>query len=1128
MNKNRIKKIGLTSSVCLLAFSAGLASAFFLVPGRIKNIVFDDPIAEPAQETHFSKFVTKMMNVIDAESSSKLEGVVGSIKNLKVEWPQNEINLNGSLALEMRSIDDFDFTVDLDMDYNSKHADLGIGYTGRTFYLAYNDFRIKSSYVNTQDVFEKINHLFFNSEVPEGEGLGITVNFDDIIGGLIDGFDINSLMGGSSDGGLGIEFGEEIEVETNKIEAPLTIAMGEGKDPIELGFYLNKETNDIAGISLKHVEIDDFKISGDIDLDIYEGHPVYGFDNSSYEGYNNYKDKNFIEVINYKSWFDDIFNLLNNKKVGLDLDFSVEQDDGTGPVEIGQIAGKIDVDVSKFELPIPKVIDRSTFETTPDVEKSIKRSLDSEENIVEAILDNISAGIDLSVNKEDEHYADLNVTYSEENAYLSFNNDVIKTIMDMETLNYVIDKVSVLIEGKPEETIRKAVRGETKETGLFDFITSSELVTAIKSGVYDGILDVIENISNSETGINLKLNLSSLGLGENAKVELDVACGDNGEMGVIGINCSDIVMKEGIFQLNITSREFEQENISKVLNDKDNYEKMDFAVGVLDQAEQLLDSKKTGFDIQGSLLGEDNLGMSFEGEGQFDFGEKYGFGSINIFNHTNAENPVEKSETHPVKVFVNNTTEDKELNDMKLVYGQNGKLKGKLNVRSLDEMVALIKKVMDQNDRRFQKFLDPLNKMIYESVIGQIISSKDYMRLAKSSFIKSIRQNLNGSCLDISLSKDVFAGFLTEDLTIRVNFKVNGETKNLESLQIIDLHLNDTLGNKIVNFTLKIKDFDDQKLAPLNVNDTYMNFSSIATLLSFAIDTTELNSYHLKAKINADLGKLTLADIELDFYIEVIGEDTRVYGIIPDVPYIIIASNDMNTDVASEFVFEPSKHYDISSDDSIGGYFHILRSEKHNGIFNRNFEQYYYRCTTSAFTDDIMNYLLVCMLDFNVDIVNAIGKIDLKSSSEPVYEEMFTSNGFNYIGDANSSEWDVEMNLDKLTGISVLNQIKAQIYGGKVINEANQEKFYLNKIHANLNVSVFKIEATINLVDINPDAYSWAEQFPGLDVRYEEICDIYKNLSETKKATFDSKNMNNPLVEYAVKKDSSLPTPYSL
>ena len=108
----------------------------------VKNIVFDDPVIEPAQETHFSRFVTKMMNVIDAESNSKLEGIVGNISNLKIEWPQNEITLDGSLALEMRSLDDLDFTFDVDLGYNSKHIDLAVGYTGRTFYLSYNDLNI--------------------------------------------------------------------------------------------------------------------------------------------------------------------------------------------------------------------------------------------------------------------------------------------------------------------------------------------------------------------------------------------------------------------------------------------------------------------------------------------------------------------------------------------------------------------------------------------------------------------------------------------------------------------------------------------------------------------------------------------------------------------------------------------------------------------------------------------------------------------------------------------------------------------------------------------------------------------------------------------------------------------------
>ena len=1128
--KQKIKKWSMRIGVGFIAFAAGLATTFLLVPGRVRNIVFDEPEIEVVEETHFSKFVTRMMNAIDVDSSETMEGVVGSIDELTVEWPQNKIVVDGDLALSMRNLNDFDVTVDLGINYNEKEVELGIGYTGKTFYLALQDLFIKSSYISTQDLMDKVYNLFFNPGVSEDEGLGMSIDFDGVIDSLIGDLDLGSLMSGGGAGGLGLETGEEEDLGNGRVKTPLKISLGEDLEPIELSLILDKNTNDLLGANIGNLAIGDVKISGGLSFEIFKDHQVYGFDSENYIGRRDYKSKNFIEVINYKTWFDDIFNLLNKKAVGIDLNFSADQDDGTGPVNIGQIEGKIDVDASKFNLwdYIPKVINAETFSKDEVVTKDVVRSETGEENVVETILDNLNAGIDLSVGKGDEHYADLNLTYADNSAYLSLNDDVIKAKMDVESLNLLISKISTLVEGEEEDQVRKMLRneeiptGETTSDGLFDFITGSDLVKAIKEGHYEGIIDVLESISNSNDGINLKLNLSSLGLGENSKVELNLDATDNGEKGVTSIKCTDICMDEGIFNLELNTRDYEEETIGKVLADKDNYRPLDFVIGVFDQVSGILDSKQAGFSLEGSLKGSDGLGMSFDGRGQLDYGEKYGFGDINIYNHKNVNNPAEKTETHPVSLYVDNTTNDKQINNMKLCYGPTGKLKGKLSVQSLEDIVGVVKKIIDANDRRFAKFLDPLMKIIRDSVIGKIIASKDYMQLSKETFVKSIYNNLDDSCLDIDLSKDLFAGFVVEDMKIRLNFETKNDSKQLKSLQIIDLKLNETLGNKIVNCTITVEDFDKEKEVPIDLNATYMNFSSLATLLEFAIDTTELNTYHLTADVRVKLGSvLDLVTVKLDFYIEVLGENTRVYGRFIDIPYVLIASNDANADVNTEFLFEPAKHYSATSDDTIGGYFHILRTEDHKGWFDRNFEQYYYRSTSKGFLDNILDYLLGGCLDFKYSIIDTLGGLNLNSSSTPVYENMFNENGFVDVSDASSYGWALDLNLGALTGITAFNTLQATIKGSKV-----GEKSYLNSLEGylpirTLGTDLIQIRANIALVNPVKDPNGWADRCSIVSDRYEKICGIYNSVEdkETWDATYLDKSQKSCTVKLDAKAD---------
>lgn len=1133
--KDLVKKISLRVGIGFLAFASGLAAAFFLVPNRIRDIVFEDPVVEEVPATHFSRFVTKVMDTIDVDKDQKMEGVTGSIDELTIKWPDNKVVIDGSLALEMRNLNDFDVTVDLGVDYNSKKLDLGIGYTGRTFYLALEDLFIKSSYINTMDFFKHLNTLFFNPDVPAEEGLGIELDIDSVIDKVIEGVDLESLMAGMSGGGDGLSIvtGEEVETEDHTILAPISIALGE--EPIEIELYLNKETDDLAGVNLKRVKFGDIEISGKIEFKVFKGHPVYPFTREEYDGRRNYvgEGAQFIEVINYKSWFNDIFDLLNTKKVGLDLNFSVDQDDGTGAVNVGQINGAIDVDASKFVLPIPKVINGDTFSQDKIVKnKVIKRGENGEESVVEEILDNLVAGVDLDVSRAEEKYANLNLTYADQAAYLSLNDAVLKAKMDVQTLNFVIDKVSTLVEGSETEKARKIVRGEKPEEGLFDFITGSELVTAIKGGHYEGIIDVLESISNNGDGLDLVLNLSSLGLGENAKVKLNLDATDNGQKGVTSIVCEDIEMAEGIFNLDLSTRQYKQANIDKVLNVKDDYQDLDFAVGVLDQVSSILDSKKASFNVGGSILGEDRLGMSFDGRGQLDYGERYGFGDLNIYNHKNPDNVEEKTETHPISLYVDNTTDDKEVNDMKLAYGPTKALKGKLSVKSLEDILGVVIGLIEKNDidRRFAKFLDPIVEMIYNSTIGKIISSKDYMKLARQDFVKSIAQNSDGTYLELLLSDQLFAGFVNGDLKIHLNFKVVDDVKQLAGLEIIDLKLSEDLGSKIINLKVDIDEFDSERELPLNLNDTYMNFSSLATLVQFGIDSTELNCYHLTAEVLLNLAVIDVAKLNLDFYIEVDGENTKVYGQFPNIPYIIVASNDAFTDVNSEFLFEPSKHYDAGSSDNIGGYFHIVRNEAHAGILSQTFQQYYYRSTSRGFLDNIVGYLLTSVLDFRYSLIEKIGNINLDTTAGVAdYEHMFQNDGFVYSEPAaGKSKWDVKMNLDKVSGISALKSLDASLSGSVQKNGKGEDRHYLNALDGTLvikaSIVTINVDAKIRLEDIDSSAKSWKDQFPDVDKRFEDICNVYNNMSESEKRTYDSQYLNKPGEEYRIRLDKKTPS----
>ena len=372
--KHSILKWSLRIGTGFLAFASGLAATFFLVPTRVKDLVFDDPVEEKIEETYFSKFVDKITRAIKVESDEKIEGVTGTIENLKIEWPDNYVKVDGSLALGLRSLDDFDVTVDLGVEYNTKSIDLAVGYTGKNFYLAVEDLLLKSSHNNTQDFLAHVKDLFFNPDVPADKGLGIKVDVDSVLDTLLKKFNLESLLSGGLDG-LSLGNFEEIDHD-DYVETPLSVALFPDADPLEVSLYFDKETSFLKGADLKKVAIGDVNISGKVNLNVSEEKTVYGFDDENYVGRRNFKDKKFIEIINYKPWFTNIFTLLNEKTIGLDLDFSVDQIDGEkGPVNIGQLSGGIDVDLSKFNLfdYIPKVIDADLFSKDKVVTREVTK-----------------------------------------------------------------------------------------------------------------------------------------------------------------------------------------------------------------------------------------------------------------------------------------------------------------------------------------------------------------------------------------------------------------------------------------------------------------------------------------------------------------------------------------------------------------------------------------------------------------------------------------------------------------------------------------------------------------------------------------------------------------------------------
>ena len=73
-------------------------------------------------------------------------------------------------------------------------------------------------------------------------------------------------------------------------------------------------------------------------------------------------------------------------------------------------------------------------------------------------------------------------------------------------------------------------------------------------------------------------------------------------------------------------------------------------------------------------------------------------------------------------------------------------------------------------------------------------------------------------------------------------------------------------------------------------------------------------------------------------------------------------------------------------------------------------------------------------------------------------------------------------------------------------------------------IVAIKIDATINLVDINPSANGWEDQYPDIEARFEKIVNIYNGMSESDKTSYNKKYLDIPKNEYKKGIDSSFPS----
>ena len=714
------------------------------------------------------------------------------------------------------------------------------------------------------------------------------------------------------------------------------------------------------------------------------------------------------------------------------------------------------------------------FEDDPYVKKNaIKtRALDTN-NLLNKVKDGLKLGLELNIyGQNDALYSNLSLNYEEGDGYLTFNkyqvdentqDAVVKAKLDAASVKWMIEELPGLFQKETNDN-------EEKTSELFSFVTDSDFVKAAKTGDFSGILDMLTTLSNDDKRINVGVDLSSLGF-EGTEINLVLDSTYSDENKVLTLNTTDINLGNFALSLGLNTDQYKE---VETLN-KDVYQSLSFLPGIFEQVADILDTKKTGFAIDGSVLSTtDGTGLLIDGDGQFDYGTKYGYGDLTIkqlkYSKKTANNPWA---THQISLDIRNENEDKSKNDIKFVYGDlnsSENIKGKLTVQTITDIIDMVMELADGGDERFTKFIDPIMTALGMSAFSATLENGDYLRFAKNDLIKAVDFSDQG--IQVVIGGNLFGLAEGNDIKIKVNFKdVTKGTEirqNIESLEANLIYGTEADSQKNISIKLSLADFSDERVSTIktfdaaNPNAKYMDFSNIKVLLDLGIRTTKLGYYNLSAVANVKAGSiLSTGDIDIGVHILVDGENVKLYSKLT-LPYIVRrlsrhADLLSPSDITSELVFETYPDGDPNKTNKVGGYFMIKKTIDPRIGKDR---YVYYKSTSKNFVDNILKYLLVGVLDLGDTIVNSIGDIDLGSSNsskekEPgKYTALLPEDGFSYNGNETNPEWNIVLELGKALNIDAIETANVKITG------ANG---YLAQLVAKLTVKASFVSLNINL-----------------------------------------------------------------
>lgn len=624
--------------------------------------------------------------------------------------------------------------------------------------------------------------------------------------------------------------------------------------------------------------------------------------------------------------------------------------------------------------------------------------------------------------------------YSENNDLsISIEKQSIESLVEIITTKFPMEETPAILEG------------------LGDFALEMDLRTILK--IVNDVPTFIDEfeLNNNHLSFYIDTSYFNLSLG---KVYLRI---DFDSIAIKSITVSGLRIDDMLINLTLDVSEY----VDFTINES-SYLRLDPAVGMIDNISELIEKDNFGIDFNIDVLDNEdaNKNLYLNGEFQFTLSGSFMDKTRNFDLGAGYLNIKETNVLHKINAYAIDNGDIRLKYDMReLINGSevsdNNHIYASFNRNMVDSLVGTISKLMNGEASNAVSMINSFMDNSDELPISRLING-DFGVLFDTKILNS---------LDVS-----------EDTIV---LGLNGAIINLEAtdFELMVHFANDTVdnialtgfefGGKTINMSANLHNFDENSFNSyknlLPDNASYLDISSVATLLDIGINTTEFNYYKITGTANINItaeffgSQVSLKTVSVPITLEILNENNHVKVLAKfEVPFVsqfvVVGNYGLTTGPTSYLMYDSETEclYTSRNDTKKSGYYLFSASNSS--------AKYYRRCTVDYAMENIFDILLKDILglaDFITDMVaGAGGAEEHQIHYDNLIDNYSCSNGV----------YNLSLNLAELAGNEKMGTLGLTVIEGKHIEYSENEVDELGNPVIVVNKDIMsKIEASFNM-----------------------------------------------------------------